>query len=90
MIYRAIKTLQEITVKRITTQTSSVYIIPESIHLKECRLEDGNTLLFFSSPRLEWKRSCLSANPLLMDSGAVAPWRASLTSRRGNNVFDLE
>jgi hypothetical protein len=65
--------LQEMTIRKLITKSSIIYIIPEINHFKECRLDDLNTFLFFSPNNLEWKNSLRS--PLLPSilSAAVDP-----------------
>jgi hypothetical protein len=83
--------IQEITIKKLYTPTSTIYIIPESSHLRECRLEDLNTLLFFPPSELEWKKSPRSAPLLWMPSAADAVSSAHLISEKvkvvGNSPY---
>lgn len=88
-MFRAAKAIQEITIKKIYTQTSTIYIIPESNHLRECRLEDLNTLLFFPPSELEWKKSPRSANLLWMPSAAGVSVCAPLISAKENVVGNI-
>jgi hypothetical protein len=78
--------IQELTIKKLYTETSIIYIIPESSHLRECRLEDLNTLLFFPPSELEWKKSPRSANLLWMPSAVDAAPSELLISAREKAV----
>jgi hypothetical protein len=86
---RTILALQEVTVRKILTPNNIIYIIPESIHLKEWRLEDNNTLLFFPPTPLEWTRSILSQNPPLMHSEDAGLARKSLRCSKAKDVGEL-
>jgi len=82
--------MQEVTVKRIVTQHSLIYSIPESIHLKECRLEEGNTLLFFTPSLVEWKRSTLLQSLPLMHSEADGQLFRSLRCSKEKDAGELK
>lgn len=78
--------IQELTIQKVYTPTATIYIIPESSHLRECRREDNNTLLFFPPAEVEWKKSSRFLNPPLMPIVEDMLPSALLTSAKVNIV----